>query len=154
MLAEGGDRLRALAPLLPFYDVDPARVRFLGTGLWDEPSLGREPSLVGGWFAGPDPKAGKGFRTRYQQLYGKLPPRIASLAYDATALAAVLARTRPQPYYESSALINPAGFSGIDGIFRFATSGISERGLAVLEVRPDGLRVVSPAPVSFDPPTN
>ena len=80
MLAEGGDRLRALAPLLPFYDVDPARVRFLGTGLWDEPSLGREPSLVGGWFAGPDPKAGKGFRTRYQQLYGKLPPRIASLA--------------------------------------------------------------------------
>ena len=154
MLAEGGDRLRALAPLLPFYDVDPARVRFLGTGLWDEPSLGREPSLVGGWFAGPDPKAGKGFRARYQQLYGKLPPRIASLAYDATALAAVLARTRPQPYYESSALINPAGFSGIDGIFRFATSGISERGLAVLEVRPDGLRVVSPAPVSFDPPTN
>jgi branched-chain amino acid transport system substrate-binding protein len=154
MLAEGGDRLRALAPLLPFYDVDPARVRFLGTGLWDEPSLGREPSLVGGWFAGPDPKASTEFRTRYQQLYGKLPPRIASLAYDATALAAVLARTRPQPYYEESALINPAGFAGIDGIFRFATSGISERGLAVLEVRPDGLRVVSPAPVSFDPPTN
>jgi len=154
MLAEGGDRLRALAPLLPFYDVNPARVRFLGTGLWDEPSLGREPSLVGGWFAGPDPKASTEFRTRYQQLYGKLPPRIASLAYDATALAAVLARTRPQPYYETSALINPAGFAGIDGIFRFATSGISERGLAVLEVRPDGLRVVSPAPVSFDRPTN
>ena len=154
MLAEGGDRLRALAPLLPFYDVDPTRVRFLGTGLWDEPSLGREPSLVGGWFAGPDPKASTEFRMRYQQLYGKFPPRIASLAYDATALAAVLARTRPQPYYETSALINPAGFAGIDGIFRFATSGISERGLAVLEVRPDGLRVVSPAPVSFDPPTN
>jgi hypothetical protein len=139
---------------LPFYDVDPARVRFLGTGLWDEPSLGREPSLVGGWFAGPDPKASTEFRTRYQQLYGKLPPRIASLAYDATALVAVLARTRPQPYYEASALTNPAGFAGIDGIFRFATSGISERGLAVLEVRPDGLRVVSPAPVSFDRPTN
>ena len=154
MLAEGGDRLRALAPLLPFYDVDPGRVRFLGTGLWDEPSLGREPSLVGGWFAGPEPKASTEFRTRYQQLYGKLPPRIASLAYDAAALAAVLARTRMQPYYEASALTNPAGFAGIDGIFRFATNGISERGLAVLEVRPDGLRVVSPAPVSFDPTTN
>ncbi len=154
MLAEGGDRLRALAPLLPFYDVDPAQVRFLGTGLWDEPSLGREPSLVGGWFAGPEPQASTEFRTRYEQLFGALPPRIASLAYDAAALAAVLARTRSQPYYEASTLTNPAGFAGIDGIFRFRADGISERGLAVLEVRPNGVNVISPAPVSFDPPTN
>jgi len=154
MLAEGGDRLRALAPLLPFYDVDPSRVQFIGTGLWDEPNLGREPALVGGWFAGPEPQASTDFRTRYQQLYGKLPPRIASLAYDATALAAVLARTRTPPYYEVDALTNPAGFAGIDGIFRFGADGISERGLAILEIRPEGLEVVSPAPVSFDPPTN
>jgi len=154
MLAEGGDRLRALAPLLPFYDVDPARVRFLGTGLWDEPSLGREPSLVGGWFAGPTPQASTEFRTRYQQLFGTLPPRIASLAYDAAALAAVLARTRTPPYYGAETLTNPAGFAGIDGIFRFQSDGLSQRGLAVLEVRPDGVKVISPAPVSFDPPTN
>ncbi len=154
MLAEGGDRLRALAPLLPFYDVDPVRVRFLGTGLWDEPNLGREPSLVGGWFAGPEPRASTEFRTRYAALFGAVPPRIASLAYDAAALAAVLARTRTQPYYDDAGLTNPAGFAGIDGIFRFRPDGISERGLAVLEVRPDGLKVVSPAPVTFDPATN
>jgi len=154
MLAEGGDRLRALAPLLPFYDVDPSHVRFLGTGLWDEPNLGREPALVGGWFAGPEPQASTEFRTRYEQLFGSVPPRIASLAYDAAALAAVLARTRRAPYYEVEALTNPSGFVGIDGIFRFHADGISERGLAVLEIRRDGLKVVSPAPRSFDPPTN
>lgn len=154
LLAEGGDRLRALAPLLPFYDVDPAQVRFLGTGLWDEPNLGREPSLVGGWFAGPEPRASTEFRDRYAQLFGAVPPRIASLAYDAAALAAVLARTRTPPYYDGAGLTNPAGFAGIDGIFRFRADGISERGLAVLEVRPDGLKVVSPAPVTFDPATN
>ncbi len=154
MMAEGGDRLRALAPLLPFYDVDPARVRFLGTGLWDEPGLGREPALVGGWFAGPAPEANAEFRTRYEQLFGAPPPRIASLGYDATALAAVLARTRPPPYYSAEALTNAAGFAGIDGIFRFRADGLSERGLAVLEVRPDGLQVVSPAPQTFDQFTN
>lgn len=154
MLAEGGDRLRALAPLLPFYDVDPSRARFLGTGLWDEPGLGREPSLVGGWFAGPTPEANAEFRNRYAQLYGAPPPRIASLAYDATALAAVLARTREKPYFPVEALTNPAGFAGIDGIFRFGADGLSQRGLAVLKVRPDGLRVVSPAPQTFDQFTN
>lgn len=154
MMAEGGDRLRALAPLLPFYDVDPSAVRFLGTGLWDEPGLGREPALVGGWFAGPTPEANAEFSARYEQLFGAPPPRIASLAYDATALAAVLARTRDKPYFTGDALTNTAGFAGIDGIFRFRADGLSERGLAVLEVRPDGFRVVSPAPRTFDDVTN
>ena len=145
MLAEGGDRLRALAPLLPFYDVDPGRVRFLGTGLWDEPSLGREPSLVGGWFAGPDPKAEQqSFARGISSSSASYRRALRAWRMTRRPLAAVLARTRTQPYYEASALTNPAGFAGIDGIFRFATNGISERGLAVLEVRPDGLRVVSP----------
>ena len=75
-------------------------------------------------------------------------------AVDAAALAAVLARTRTPPYYGAETLTNPAGFAGIDGIFRFQSDGLSQRGLAVLEVRPDGVKVISPAPVSFDPPTN
>ena len=36
-------------------DVDPGEVRFIGTSLWEGPDLGREPSLVGGWFAAPSP---------------------------------------------------------------------------------------------------
>ncbi|HYM33547.1 MAG TPA: penicillin-binding protein activator [Candidatus Cybelea sp.] len=40
LLPEGGARLKALAPLLAYYDVDPGKVRFLGTGLWDDPGLG------------------------------------------------------------------------------------------------------------------
>lgn len=150
MLPEGGERLLALAPLLPYYDIDPARVRLLGTGLWDDSRLGKEPALIGGWYAAPDPKLRADFDSRYAKLYGgKGPPRIATLGYDATALAAVLARAEGGPDFSAKALTNPNGFSGLDGIFRLRGDGLIDRGLAVLEVQRDAPRIVSPAPTSF-----
>jgi len=53
LLPEGGTALRSLAPLLPYYEVDPARVQFLGTSKWADPDTVREPALNGGIFAGP-----------------------------------------------------------------------------------------------------
>lgn len=151
MLADGGSRLRAIAPLLPFHDIDPAEVRFLGTGLWDEPLLGREPALVGGWFASPPPEAAAAFAERFEALHGYAPPRIASIAYDAVALAAALARGAAAPDFSAAALTQPSGFAGVDGIFRFGRDGVAERGLAVIEVRPRGLRVIDEAPQTFAP---
>lgn len=160
LLPEGGARLRALAPLLPFFDIDPRAVRFLGTGLWDDPSLGSEPALVGGWYAGPAPEGFAEFARRFEQGFGRRPPRLASLAYDATALVGILAR-RPGEApgtatpFDEAALVNPDGFAGYDGIFRFQTNGLVQRGLAVLEIqRRGGGRVIDPAPASFQPPSN
>ena len=152
MLADGGARLRAIAPLLPFYDIDPAEVRFLGTGLWDEPMLGREPALVGGWFAGPPPEAAAAFAKRFEELHGYAPPRIASVAYDAVALAAALMRGAAEPDFSAAALTQPRGFAGVDGIFRFRRDGVAERGLAVIEIGPRGRRVIDEAPEVFAPP--
>jgi len=47
------------------------------------------------------------------------------------------------------AIMNPNGFSGIDGIFRFGNSGMAERGLAILELRNGTIQVKDPAPRSF-----
>ncbi len=149
MLPLGGERLREIVPLLPFYDVDPERVRFLGTGQWDDPSLGTEPALVGGWFSAPPPKARRDFVQRYTETYGRAPLRLATLAYDATALAATLLRRETGPGVTDEALTQPSGFLGVDGIFRFRPEGIAQRGLAVLEMRRNRFRVVSPAPESF-----
>ena len=149
MLADGGARLRAIAPLLPFYDIDPAEVRFLGTGLWDEPMLGREPALVGGWFAGPPPEAAAAFAERFEEFHGYAPPRIASVAYDAVALAAALMRGVAEPDFSAPALTQPSGFAGVDGIFRFRRDGVAERGLAVIEIGPRGRRVIDEAPEAF-----
>lgn len=155
LMPEGGARLRALAPLLPFFDIDPRAVRFLGTGLWDDPSLSTEPALVGGWYAGPAPEGFAEFARRFEQGFGRRPPRLASLAYDATALVGILAR-RPSDTpgtatpFDDTGLSNPDGFAGYDGIFRFQTNGLVQRGLAVLEIqRRGGGRVIDPAPASF-----
>ncbi len=149
LLPDFGDRLLQIAPLLPYFDIDPAKVRYLGSSLWEDQRLTREPAMVGGWFAAPPPAARATFLKRFRDVYGRDPPRIATLAYDAIALAAVLAREEDGPDFSIKALTNPAGFAGMDGIFRLKADGTVERGLAVLEIRRDGFRIVSPAPEAF-----
>ncbi len=150
LLADGGERLLAIAALLPFYDVDPKKVRILGTGQWDSPGLGSEPALNGGWHAGPPPDARSEFVQQYQQVYGFKPHRLSTLAYDATALAAVLARAESGPNFSTAALTTKSGFWGRDGIFRFLPDGSVQRGLAVLQIGPRTTKVVSPSPEAFN----
>jgi ABC-type branched-subunit amino acid transport system substrate-binding protein len=148
-LPEGGARLKRIAPLLAYYDIDPARIRFLGTAQWDDASLGREPSLVGGWYAAPPPEQSGRFFTRFTQVFGNRPPRIATHAYDAVALAVVLSRAQSGPDFSATAITSSSGFAGVDGIFRFRPDGVAERGLAVIEVTNTGARVISRAPDTF-----
>jgi len=154
LVADWGKRLQSVAALLPFYDIDPGRIRILGTGQWDVPGLGSEPALVGGWLAAPSPVARRAFQTDYQNTFAVKPPRIATLAYDAVALAAVLAKSEGGPDFSKTAIMSPSGFWGRDGIFRFTEGGYAERGLAVLQVRRRDFRVVSPAPETFEKPIN
>jgi ABC-type branched-subunit amino acid transport system substrate-binding protein len=149
-LPEGGGRLKVLAPQLPYFKIDPDQVKFLGTGLWDDPNLGTEPSLNGGWYAAPAPAARAPFEQRFAQLYRHPPPRLATLGYDATALAAVLAREPQGADFSDAAIANPNGFSGLDGIFRFRANGLVQRGLAVLQVQRGGNTIIDPAPTSFE----
>ncbi|MBL4905885.1 MAG: penicillin-binding protein activator [Sneathiella sp.] len=150
IIPDGGQRLRELAPLLSYYDIDPAEVQFIGTGLWADQSLTSEPALVGGWFAAPNPAKTDQFKARFQQIYNYLPPHIASLAYDAAALSGLLALDEQGNKFSRTVLENPDGFSGYNGIFRFPSSGIAERGLAVMQVGPQTLELVEPAPQSFE----
>ena len=163
LVPEGGAALRSLAPLLAFYDVDPRRVRLLGSVQWDDPAIATEPTLYGGWFPAPPPDTRGAFEDLYRRTYGEPPPRLASLAYDAAALAAVLARGRPggglrvageapRPLpgrITAEDLTTANGFAGVDGIFRLLPSGLVERRLVVKEVRERAFEVVSPAPATF-----
>jgi ABC-type branched-subunit amino acid transport system substrate-binding protein len=150
LLPEGGPQLKTLAPMLPQYGIDPAHVHYLGTGLWDgDPTLAAEPELEGAWYAAPDPTGRVDFEKRFAGLYGHAPPRLATLAYDATALAAALSRGPEGADFSADALTNPNGFVGLDGIFRLRPDGRVERGLAVIEIHRAGNAVVSPEPQSF-----
>ncbi len=148
LIADGGANLQRIAKALPHYRLNDPRIRLLGTGLWDEGNLGRRvPQLVGGWYAAPALKDRTEFYTRYQEIYGAPPPRLATLSYDATALAGVLAQRGGRA--DAGTLTNPAGFVGMDGIFRFSADGVAERGLAVHQVQDDGVLALDPAPQTF-----
>ena len=149
LLPEGGDQLRMLAPVLLYEDIDPLLVKFLGTGLWRNPSLAREPALSHGWFAGPDPAARARFERVYEQVYGAAPSRLAGLGYDAASLAALF--SAEGAVFTDERLTDPDGFVGVDGLFRFRADGTIERGLAVYTVRRSGFSVLDPAPQRFEP---
>lgn len=150
LIADGGDRLRSVASLLTFYDVDPEEVRFLGTMRWqDDPRVLEESALQGGWFAGPAPEALAAFEERYEAAFGSRPRQLAALAYDATALVVVVARDLGDPTFDPQTLLNPQGFAGATGLFRLRPDGLAEHGLAILEVQDGTARLVDPPPERF-----
>ena len=161
--AKGEDRLAILVPVAPprlsalmsalaAAGIDSKSAQFLGTGVWDVPTIGNDPAARGGWYAAPDPAKRADFERRFLATYGRPPNRLATLAYDGVALAANLARVKSGGDFSVEAITNPNGWSGIDGIFRFLPDGRSERALAVIEVQSNRGVVISPAPTTFARP--
>ncbi len=156
LLPVGGEQAHSIAGMANQYHLLPSQIQRLGTGLWDDRSLASDPSLSGAWFAAPSPVLRQEFEQLYSELYGTVPPRLATLAYDATALAAVLARSGIQtagaPAFDAASISNPNGFAGLDGIFRFRPDGLAERGLAILTFKRGQIAVLEEAPTTFQQP--
>lgn len=161
LIGDGGKRLQSIAALLPYFDIDPKKIRMLGTGQWDVPGIGAEPALLNAWFAAPEPTGRATFGRQYKEVYGHKPPRLATLAYDATALAAVFAQKgsnesnegeNPEAagWFDISELMASQGFAGRDGIFRFTAAGTAERGLSIHSVQRRRAKIIDPAPTNFE----
>jgi branched-chain amino acid transport system substrate-binding protein len=147
VLGEGAARTPALAKALREAGIT---ARLLGTAQWEQ--IGADPAIAGSWYAAIAPEQRRAFQKRYEQTYATAPAPIASLGYDATALAAVLTAAR-KPFTRPE-LQRAAGFAGVDGIFRLNPDGLVERGLAVYEIGPAGIRTIDPAPQRFSDLTN
>jgi ABC-type branched-subunit amino acid transport system substrate-binding protein len=148
-LADDGDSVVTVADALTAAGAKLKNIQLLGTGLWDNPTVFASPNLQGGLYAAPDPSGFRSFSTRYRTKFGAEPVRTATLAYDAVALVAALARTQGGQRFSPEVLTNPSGFAGIDGLFRFRADGTNERGLAVMRVAAGGGQPVAGSPKSF-----
>lgn len=150
LLADDGDSVVATADALTAAGANLRNIQLLGTGLWDNPRVYNSASLQGGLYAAPDPAGFRAFAGRYRTRFGGDPVRTATLAYDAVALVAALARTQGAQRFAPDVLTNASGFAGIDGLFRFRSDGTNERGLAVMRVGSGGGQAVAGAPKSFN----
>jgi ABC-type branched-subunit amino acid transport system substrate-binding protein len=148
-IPDGAETVPAVVQGLAASGVNVKRLQLLGTGLWDDPAISADAALHGGWFAAPDSAGYKNFSTRYRTRFGQDPVRTATLAYDAVALVAALAKTQGAQRFSPEVLTGVSGFAGIDGIFRLRPDGTNQRGLAVMRVTPSGPQPISLAPKSF-----
>jgi len=148
-IPDGSDAVPAVVQALASSGANVKRLQLLGTGLWDDPRIFADPNLQGGWYAAPDPSGFRNFSGRYRNKFGSDPARAATLAYDAVTLVIALAKTQGERRFSPEVLTSSAGFAGIDGIFRFRSDGINERGLAVMRVTATGGEIISPAPRAF-----
>ncbi len=147
LIAARGHALRAMAAELAYRNVSPERVRYLGLSSWRTSNLQGEPALVGGRFADLPEDSFRQFAVRFQRIHGTPPSRTATLAYDATAVAANLAAVDRNR--RLARLQAPQGFRGLLGAFRLLPDGTVERGFDVYEVKRDGYSLLEPAPARF-----
>lgn len=149
LVPEGADGAPAIVAALRQAGITAGRVQLLGSGQWEDPRVARDPALAGAWYPAPDKAGFDAFAGRYSARFGSAPPRVASLAYDAATLAAGLVRAAGSTAFSEQVITNPNGFIGVNGLFRFTSNGLNQRGLAVYEVGPSGARILNPAPRTF-----
>jgi ABC-type branched-subunit amino acid transport system substrate-binding protein len=148
-MPDAGDAAPFLAQVLAAAGVSSAQITYLGSGQWDDSRIAAESNLNGAWYPGPESGGFAAFSRRYQTAFGSAPSRTATLAYDATSLAAGLASRFGAERFADQTLTNANGFIGVDGAFRFLQNGLNQRGLAVYEIKGGQAVIVDPAPKSF-----
>ena len=132
------------APLL-------GRAHILGTELWGgEAIVAHSPALNGASFAALSDAHFRRFADSYKTRFGAAPYRIATLGYDSVLLSLRIARDwKPGTPFPTANLYDHGGFIGLDGAFRFRSTGVIERALEVRAAKGGAIEVVSPAPARF-----
>lgn len=124
--------IKILSSQLSYYDAfniiekEQDKKIFLIGGLgWDKiGETHKEPGLLNGYYlAHPKSQKSEEFNQEYKKLYGFIPPYIANLAYDMTALA-IISATAPNPQKK---LMQEQGYKGISGTFKMSSYGNVER---------------------------
>ena len=143
LIADYGLNLLQVAPLLPFYDIDPNIVQFMGTGVVDDKSFFYEPSLQGAIFPGVPEIGRRNLMNEYAQIYEEEFLRISTLPYDLIGLINFIYSNQLRFDEVIKLLNNPnKRFEGIDGNFYFKNN-IIERDLDLLRIKDGNSFVVN-----------
>ncbi|MDC0342823.1 hypothetical protein OAN10_01110 [Alphaproteobacteria bacterium] len=143
IIADYGLRLLQVAPLLPYYDIDPNVVRFVGTGAWDDEVFYDEPSLSGSIYPGIEISKRQQLNEDYFNLYEERLLRISTLPYDLVGLLDYLINNDHTTLTLYKTLQNTnIRFAGLDGNFYFSNNRI-ERDLQVLQIKDGKANVIS-----------
>ncbi len=146
-ISDGTGAMRELAPVLRGNRLTAADIFMIGSESWrTDPAASTISVISGAYVASRDTGENAAFTSAYRAAFGESPSQLASLAYDAVALAAQLRGDAG----DWDVIENPNGYLGADGLFRLPPGGVAERGLAIYQLTPTGAVLVEPAPSRFD----
>ena len=125
IIARSFSELTNFISILPYYDVDPKKVKFIGNSIWGKELILKEPSMKNSYFSSLDLNARKKFGAEYKKIYKNNPHSLAALAYDLVGLISSLNMEDKKITKEihHSNLV----YLVINGWFRFDESGKVER---------------------------
>ena len=123
-----------VAPLLPYYDIDPKIVQFVGTGVIDDQNFFFEPSLQGTIFPGIEKNKRLKLINKYSEIYEDNFIRISTLPYDLIGLLNfVFSNNMTFNEFRNLLENSQIKFEGVDGNFHFNNNMI-ERDLKMLRI--------------------
>ncbi len=148
LIGSTGNAARIIAPLIRRNGI---KARILGTELWNiDGEMANDTNLRGAWFASVSDNYYRQYAAQYRTKFGKAPLRLSSLGYDAILLTSrVTQNWRLGTTFPITNLIDPGGFIGIDGAFRFSGNGQSDRMLEIREIQKGSVAVIETAPTVF-----
>lgn len=149
IIPESGARLKSALAMFGYYDIYAPKVKFLGTTIWENTDMSRESMAHGSWYPALSRSHSAYFAGKYAETFGEKPNSLYSLAYDAVALSASLARKQETDL--NSAITTPEGYIGINGVFRLFANGSNEHSLDIIEISGNGDKIVDSAPKKFAP---
>ena len=137
---ENFKQLSMISSILPYYDVDPKKIQYLGNTVWDKDSIVKEPGLNNSLFTSLSSNSSESFENEYVEMFNQKPHPIASLAYDAIGLVANLNQNNQS--VDAFSLTSTRGFIGINGKFKFFKNGNIERTPSIYRVKNQKLHKV------------
>ena len=146
--AENIKHLSMLASILPYYDVDPKEVMYIGNSLWSNNIALKEPALDKGIFPSINQVKYKNFELNYQNIYKVKPHKISSLAYDIIGLLSSMQKNNQD--INISNITNKNGFIGSNGLFRFNKDGNIERSLSIFQIKNQKIKEIKKANSNFN----
>ncbi len=121
IFAQNFQEVSNFSSILPYYDVDPKKVQYIGSSLWAKNLSLKEPGLENGYFASLDIDNRRKFENMYFEIFNSKPHSLAALSYDIVGLISDLHQDKNN--FTIKKLHNSNGFIGMNGWFKITSDG-------------------------------
>ena len=133
IFAQNFQEVSNFSSILPYYDVDPKKVQYIGSSLWAKNLSLKEPGLDNGYFASLDIDNWRKFENMYLEIFNSKPHSLAALSYDIVGLISNLHQDKNNFTIEK--LHNSNGFIGINGWFKMTSNGNVSRQPKIYKIK-------------------